>query len=306
MAADEVQQALGANRERVDGASESWQQGDVFRFDQLGTVVLADLDVPLTQASLAAAYAADRADRITAVWHDNDEYAVISQDCDIVGPSLDDPYVKVCPIVALPEEQARLASQGWMPGFAPVPALGSDKFVDVSRVVTVEKSMLLNATLVARLRDAEEARQFRGVVHRHFSRPAFPDELQHVIRPLMDRFRERRNRQSPEGRAIRAVREIRVAAYPGWDAPEVEVVVLLLCYRADYASIANTGETPSPDELWLERKDRWTGICTSGLPTAAPKIKSVGLFVELLEEMTAAEYLDSDTVDLGGMSPQRD
>lgn len=120
----------------------------------------------------------------------------------------------------------------------------------------------------------------------------------------MERLRDKKGRQSPEGRAADAIFEIRVTGHPSWDAERIEVVVLLLCVRADFSAIVGDNEGATADGVWLEQKDRWTRLCEAGLASAGPRISSIELSVELLEEMTAAAYLDSDTLDLGGMSPQ--
>jgi len=304
MATDENRLALHANRERVDRAAGAWRQGDVFRFDQLAPLVVANLDVPLTPESVAAAaQAPEDEDRISVVWHNEEEFALVSQDCDIVGPSAYEPYVSVCPIVAVPAEQAPSAARGWMPGLAPIPALGPERCADLSRVVTLEKAVLLDATRVARLRDDGEVRLFRGVVHRHFSRAAFPDELQPALRPILDRLREKRGRQSAEGNAADAIHDIRIKGHPSWDAVTVsiDVNVYLLCFRDNYAAIAQEDGGQDADELWAEHRERWSQF----LPTdATGRISSIELSIELYEELSAADYFDSDPLDLGGMSPQ--
>ncbi len=304
MAADESQQALDAARARVDEVCADWRQGDVFRLDGLSPVVLADPAAPLTDQALSSVLDATAdVDGIKLLWHDDEEFVVVSQDCDVVQGSAREPYISISPVITLEEQRSLSAAKGYMPGLAPIPAFGSDRFADLARVTSIEKSLLLGATRVARLRNEEESRLFRGVVHRHFSRAAFPDELHDVLSALMKRLGAKRGKDSPEGRAADAISEIRVKGFPAWDAAEVDVTLYLLCRREDYEGIATGGE-PRPEDIWLEQKDRWARLVDLSDQGSSGAIRSLDISVELLEEMSAAAYIDSDMLDLGGMSPQ--
>lgn len=151
MATAEGDARLDVHRQRVDAVASDWRQGDVFRTDVLATPVVADLDSPLTPAALAAGDApVDGDDRVKVVWHDDTEFVLVSQGCDIVEPSAGEPFIAVCPVITLDGQQTSAAAKGYMPGFAPVPSHGADQFADLGRVFTIEKSLLLNATRTAR------------------------------------------------------------------------------------------------------------------------------------------------------------
>ncbi|CAN5283952.1 hypothetical protein BH20ACT13_BH20ACT13_23120 [soil metagenome] len=311
MPADEGRSALDAGRERADAVARDWRQGDAFRSEDLSPLVVADLSLPLTEPSLTAAQeqSADPSSNVALIWHDEDVLVVISQDCDVVETSAREPYVTVSPVIVLDAERAGLASDGYMPRLAPIPALGSDHFADLSRVLTVEKSMLLTATRIARLRDREEMKQFRGVVHRRFSRTAFPDGLNVVLDRFLERLRRRRKKDSTEGRAVDAITEIRVRAFPSWESQEIDVTVYALCWAEQYAAILTPDDQTdgmTVDAAWFRLKEEWERLCKPGPLDEGGSITSIEIAIELFEKMTAAEYVDSDQLDLGGMSPQPD
>ena len=310
MTADENRTALDANRRRVDAVAEDWRQGDVFRSDDLAPHIVVDLDLPLTEASLAAARgnAANTDARVVSIWHEDEELVLISQDCDIVETSARAQYVAVSPVVVVEPEIATQAARGYMPGLAPIPELGVDRFADLSRIVTAEKSLLLGATRVARLRDDDELRMFRGIVHRHFSRAAFPEELQRSLAGFVKTLRTKKEKDSIEGRAIHAIDEIRVKCFPSWAADEVDVTVYLLCSREGYTTILTDDDREAGradvGASWLEVREKWQRQCDEGRLAAGGNIRSIEISIELFEQMTAADYVDSDPLDLRGMSPQ--
>ena len=170
----------------------TWRQGDVVCGDTFQFIHLADLRWPTTaKADELARELAPESDSLEIVGVDVLGLVVLTQTCDLVRPCTERPYVEVCPLIELPDNQAALVRLGRRPRFAPLPALNDDKWAaDLDRVMTVEKG------LIAALTDRRE----RGVVSeteiRIFAeflgmkrlRAALPDEFAVAARPMRQRF----------------------------------------------------------------------------------------------------------------------
>lgn len=312
MAASEEPAELESNQQLVDATAAEWRQGDTFSCPGLSAFVAADRHRPITTESVAAAAEDPDGDGLLLLWYDEEEFVIVSQDCDVVDSAHGSPYLTVSPMVTIENDSAAgEARRGYMPNYAPVPASGDNRFADLSRVATVEKALLLSATRIGRLADAEQARLFRGVVHRHFSRIGFPDELARVLKPFRDNMRDKKDRDSPEGRAFEAIEEIRVKAFPDWEGDAIAVTLHLLLYRKNFEGIVTEAERSrsknplnAPDE-WVRLREKWNRQCAGAL-VAGGQIKEIEVSVDFFEEFSSGEYVDTSLLDLGGMSPQPD
>jgi hypothetical protein len=92
----------------------------------------------------------------------------------------------------------------------------------------------------------EEGERFSTAVARHRARFAFPDGLDVVLNPLRKRFRDKRNRESPEARRIDDLWDIRVKRSDGtpWDGSHGGPVEVELNFVIDPSSLVLL-----PDEL---------------------------------------------------------
>jgi hypothetical protein len=153
----------------------------------------------------------DEEDAFRLTLHDETRFAIVSQSCDIVESARAQPWVKVSPVVSVAEGQRGEAERGYMPGLAPIPAISA--FADLRRAVTVDKTLFLFLDApTARLAGDDEQAMFQGVVHRHFSRAAFPDDVTPALSKLRARLRDKKGKVSEEGRPVDAITEIRLAA----------------------------------------------------------------------------------------------
>jgi hypothetical protein len=281
----------------VDARAKELRQGDVFElpdltFPYVGVLAPAGDD----EASFGISLLADT------------KFVIVSQTCDIVESTSSQPFVKLSPLADVPAHRKGEAARGYVPHLAPIPSL--DGFADLRLIATFEKSVVTSAgEPVARLASDEERDLFRGVVHRHFSRAALPDDLTPALAALRKRLRDKKDRDSEEGRAVRAIEEIRISVDPDWDADEMAVTVYLFATEDGYWSLlpepaadAEKNQWSSDTQAsWSEIEKTWLGCCsTTGC------ITSVDLAVERLAGFDADIYRQAAIWDLGGMSPQPD
>lgn len=180
---------------------------------------------------------------------------------------------------------------GWeRPRYAAVPALVDRRLVaDLDRTMTVEKAVIANWDRIQGMRTDAEARQFAQALARKRQRFAFPDDFNRYVQPLRKRLLEKHNRESAEGEALRALQEIRVQAEPSWDAPQVK---LLFFFVPKQDSPITFGGQP-----WSQWCDSWMKrLVGTGRYTDAE-----GMVVDYTA-MTAAEYIQSDLLDLEQLS----
>lgn len=191
---------------------------------------LADLAAPGTrEAERLAAEMPEGGLQVVAV--DAPGFVVLSQTCDIVRSCTARPYVEICSLIELPEEDMLLVRLGRRGQFIALPALDRRAVAaDLDRVMTMEKSALVRfqgqrhhgVTTQAEVRDLADA------LARKRGRFAFPNDFVALVTPLQQRVIKRHKRDSDEGRLLRAVREIRVRAIPDWMAEIVEIELLFL------------------------------------------------------------------------------
>jgi hypothetical protein len=159
---------------------------------------------------------------------------------------------------------------------------------DLDRTMTVEKAVVAGWQRVQGCHSDGEARVFAQALARKRVRVALPDDFTAFIRGLQNRIKEKHDRQSPEGQALRSLREIRVRASPSWASDEVS---LFIWFIKDDSSLCPEGIG-------------WDGLCASwlGFVQSSGRFKEVAGVVAELEDISAREYVDSDPLDLDHLS----
>lgn len=224
----------------VDAALLTWRQGDCVVGEQW-FVFRTDLERPLTSDGAAAA-----AEGIDTAESEVFGFMVLTQTCDLVRKSSERPFVEVCPLVEVDEAQHREIERSRRPNFAFVPALADRCLVgDLDRVMTIEKAVVAGWDRVAGWQTDAEARRLALALARKRARVAFPDDFVAFATPLMSRMSSKHDKQSDEGRALRALREIRVRAEPSWDADAVKLAFWFIRDADDARSRASAGITSS-------------------------------------------------------------
>lgn len=272
-----------AERQRIDDALEAWQQGDCV-LGEHWFLFRVDISAPLTEDGAAAA-----AEGVDAAETEVRGLMVATQTCDIVRKCGERPFLEVCPLVEVDEPTLREIERGRRPGYAFVPGLADSGLVaDLDRVMTVEKALVAGWSRVVGCRDDDEGRRLALALSRKRARAAFPDDFTSFASPLMSRMSSKHDKDSDEGRALRALREIRVRAAPSWDAAQVEITFWFI-REQDEPRFENQGWDHYL-EAWLKR------VPPSG------RFSSVDGLVQTLDDLTARAYVESDALDLDYLS----
>lgn len=87
--------------------------------------------------------------------------------------------------------------------------------------MTVEKGVVAQWNRVSGCSTDKERRALGQALARKRNRFAFPDDFTELSRKLQNRMRDKHNKSSIEGDALRALCEIRVRASPSWNAPKI-------------------------------------------------------------------------------------
>lgn len=271
----------------TDAELAKWRQGDCV-LGEHWFVHRLDVDNPLTDASRAAAAASsDLAETEVA------GLVVVSQTCDIVRASKDRSFAEVSPLVEVSPHDLTLIRKKKRPSYALVPALDSQRLVaDLDRTMTVEKPVIARWKRVEGCRTDEEARDFAEALARKRKRFAFPDDFNALVKRLQARLVEKHGRESDEGRALRALREIRVQATPSWSDENIGLMFWFIAYSDNQGRDA--AATPSHLETWLK------------LVTPTGRFRRIHGQIETLERLRASDYLASDQLDLDHLSSVSD
>lgn len=272
-------QASDEETKRIDEALASWRQGDVALEASSFFVHVGDSTLALTAA------AAEATEGLSVLTTAVEGLVVLSQTCDVVRSCIDRPFIEVAPLVEVDEQTAQEIQRGYRPLYGIVPALRDKRLVaDLDRAMTIEKSVLASWTRTAGWRSDEEIRAFARALARKRSRFAFPDDFTVLMSKLGSRIREKHDKQSDEGRGLRALREIRVAARPQWDAHDVE---LFFWFVRDH------GEPSFEGKNWSDLLGAWLKL----VPKSGRFTLIEGV-VASLDDISAREYVESDALDL--------
>jgi hypothetical protein len=272
-----------AEVQQIDAAVSQWRQGDL-ALEESWFVHVADTTTPLSEAAVQA-----DGDGIQALTSEVAGLVVVTQTCDIVRSCTTRPYVEVSPLVQVSEADFHQVLRGRRPAHATLPKLEKDNLVaDLDRVMTVEKSIVSRWKRTPGCSDDADCRRFAQALARKRVRFAFPDDFTTLVRRLQSRLTDKHEKSTDEGRALRALREIRVLASPSWDAPYIDI-----CFWF----VRDDSHANFEGKSWADLLDEWLKL----VPTAG-RFQSVEGEVVTLQDLNAGEYVDSDPFDLDHLS----
>lgn len=270
---DEIDKALGA-----------WRQGDCVLGEHWFLFRL-EVGAPLTAAASAASDEGINAGETEVLG-----FMVATQTCDVVRRCHDRPFVEVCPLVEAGEELLNDIRFERRPGYALVPGVANQGLVaDLDRVMTVEKAVVARWPRTAGWSKDEECRSLSRALARKRQRFAFPDDFVALMNELNRRISDKHGKHSDEGRALRALREIRVHAAPQWDATNVALT---------FWFIRNADEPRFEQRSWADFPETWLELIPAG-----GRFTSIDGAVQTLDDLTARDYVESDPLDLDRLSP---
>lgn len=273
--------------EEVDKSLSAWRQGDCVLGEQV-FVHRFDPDLPLADPELAGAEPGVQNAEMPVKG-----LVVLTQTCDIVRSCANRPYLEVCPLVQVDGAKLHDIERGRYPGYAFLPGLASKGLVaDLDRVMTIEKPIAASWSRTPGCSTDQQGREFAGCLARKRARFAFPDDFTNLAKKLVSHLKSKHGKGSPEGRALQVLREIRVRAAPDWDADPVTITFWFV--RLDEAHDFEG----SPWEGFLEK---WLKLVPAG-----GRFKNIEGVVVQLEDLTAADYVESDPLDLDHLSTGTD
>jgi hypothetical protein len=196
----------------------------------------------------------------------------------------------VAPVMRVSEQVAYEALRGRRPGLTGLPWVDMTAVADLSRITTVERSVLVDAVTRGRPRTPAERFHFAETISRYLTRPALPDSINEVLSPFVKRIAEKHDRQSAEGRCAHKVWELRLEATPDIDHEEPALNVLM---------ILDEDELPRLPEGSRVDNDRIDRLIGAGRTSVAEAVHQSGDPVAKREAWTAlAECWNKPSVDL--------
>lgn len=265
--------------QRIDKTLAEWRQGDVALEEHWFTHI-ADPSKALTIVSGQAE------GELQAVTSEVEGLVVLTQSCDIVRSCAERHFLEVAPLVKVPPLVLNEVERGLRPAYAFVPATAKANLVaDLDRAMTVEKAVASGWKRTQGCKTDAEVRNFARALARKRERFAFPDEFTRFASRLQERIREKHDKDTEEGKALHALREIRVRAAPSWDVTEVELFFWFIRDEIE------------PDYDWIRLLDSWLKL----MP-AKGRFTRVDGVVLLLEDLTAKDYVESEPLDLDHLS----
>jgi hypothetical protein len=277
---------------QIDSCLASWRQGDVVLDGNIPFVHLADLASPTT-AGAEELVAEQGTDGLALVSMDVLGFVVVTQTCDLVRTCLERPYLEICPLIPVPDNDVEMIRRGRLPRYVALPGLTNDKIVaDLDRVMTIEKGLLVSIThqRTKGISNDQEASILSETLGRKRTRAALPDDFVASVSSLRRRIIEKHPKDSAEGDFLRSVREIRVRPIPDWDASEIEVEFL-------YVFDAAKNIPKDAERKWIEPLMSRVKI---GPWITAVYGRPVGL-----DQLSAASYLSSERLDLDHLSQEK-
>jgi hypothetical protein len=269
--------------QEVDAVLKEWRQGD-FVLGEQWFIQRFDPNRPLTSDSKSAA--TEGSDLIEVQVRG---FVVITQTCDIVRSCSSRPFVEVVPLVEINEQDLHNIQRGRRPQYAFIPGVKEYNLVaDLDRVMTVEKAIVAGWERESGCQNDREIRALGQALARKRIRFAFPDDFNKFAGKLQDRLREKHDKSTPEGQALRSLREIRVHAAPLWDAAEIQVT---------FWFIRDEKQVKFQGKEWNEQLKKWLEL----IP-ASGRFQSIEGEVVTLEDITAKDYVESDPLDLDNLS----
>jgi len=290
-------------------------------------VVLAEAAAPLSLEAVELVATEGIASGLVTVPQVVDDVVLLTQTCDLQSTTLDEHRCLVAPVMRLTEKVAYEALRGRRPGLASLPWVDPTAVVDLSRITTVERSVLVGAVSRGRPRTPRERLHFAETISRYLTRPALPDSVNAVLSPFVRRIAEKHDKQSAEGRCAHKVFELRLEATPDIDHAEPALNVLMILEedelpkllagaliddaridelivagRASAAeAVHRAGDPIAKREAWTALAELWIKPSVDIAPTVAG-VGAVEISVLNGEELSYTRSLNAPILDLRYLS----
>jgi hypothetical protein len=228
-------------------AVSSFIQGEVLAVPDACAVV-ADAAYPLCEATSTYAQTVGVSNGLIAVPQVVDQVVVLTQTCDLQETTSGEFRCLVAPVVKVPAGFAEDVLRGRRPNYVALPWLEPESIADLTLVTTVERSVLVEAASLARPNTPDERVHFANSIARSLVRPALPEHLSRLLKPFAARFRDRYDRNSPEGACLHHVLCARIEADPNLDQEGAALNVLLIVETTELPMLPK-GRQPSEERI---------------------------------------------------------
>ena len=207
------------------------RQGDVLELPIAETVLIADLERPLSGVAIEESAAGGTGIQIVPVAAPR--VVLLTQTCDLQRTGTGQLFAVVAVVEERTPTDASRAWRGNLPRLAGLPWLSPNAVADLSNVTTIERSLLIGAQRIA-TPDVHERTQFSEILGRFYHRPAIPDQVIKALEPLQTKAKDKHDSpKSAVGRRFNDLYEIRILLEPDADDPCPDVTLLFLLEQTD-------------------------------------------------------------------------
>ena len=301
-------------------AVSSFIQGEVLGVAD-ACVTLAEASAPLSFE--AAQIAASVSSGLIVVPHSVDNVVLLTQTCDLQFTTSSEHRCLIAPVMDLSAQVAHEALRGRRPGLAGLPWISETAVADLSRITTVERSVIVGVASLGHPRTPQERLHFAETISRYLMRPALPDAINDVLSPFVKRIAEKHDRISPEGRCAHKVAELRVEAMPNMDHQEPALNVLMILDEEELPRIPDglevnnnhidalisAGRTSAAEAVHqaadpIAKREAWTALAECWIQPSVQAashvngVDSVEITVMSGEELSYARSLTAPILDL--------
>ena len=219
-------------------------------------------------------------------------FVVVSQTCDVVSDPSKFGFVAVCPLVQVDATRIKEIARGRAPRLGFIEHAPDGFVVDLARPMTVSKQLLASWGRCEGFSDPNQAVEFSRSLERAFGRFAFPDAFNESIRPLLSKVTSKYGKpDSPLGKVLRSLSELRVRPSKDWEADDVRVQFFLI-FEPKEKRYLEPAEIKDQFEAVLKELT-WQG----GFGPDDPLVR-VGDYDDFL----ARDYVESFSLDVNALS----
>ncbi|KQU52386.1 hypothetical protein ASG84_24830 [Rhodococcus sp. Leaf278] len=225
---------------RADNASSKVFQGDVLPLQE-ANVRVVDSTYPLTDAAVEVAEAEGK-ELILAITDAEEHVVVLSQTCDLRRSSDRLPNFQVAPVLAVDEKLYGEIYRGHRPGYASLPWFQPFHVADLSKITTLERSLLVDVEVAGTIQSDLDRAIFAEAIARHFARVALPDAFTPLLYPLLDRMKKKAGKQSNEGSCLGRIASIRLEGTPNFSSASPRLTVIFVLESGDFPDYEGVDE----------------------------------------------------------------
>lgn len=275
---------LSSEIEKIDEVIQGWSQGDCV-LEKQWFAHRFNPNLPLTEIAILN----EEDDEADLAEEEIPGFVVITQTCDLVRSCSKRPYFNVSPLVKVDCQILSEIKKGKRPQYAYIPGVASLRFVaDLDRVMTLEKAVLIEWKNHKGCQNDKEVRNLAQALARKQARVAFPDDFNQFVQELQKTIKKKHSKNTIQGKALRALSEIRVLATPSWSSPKIEIFFFFIREENSF-------------DLKLEDWHKFLQDCLNLLPESE-RFYDVNGQVITLEDLSAKDYTQSDRLDLDNLS----